>query len=89
MGLLSKDIMLDMRKRDKQRGKLKLPYITLDDEAAALALQAAVSDPIEIGDDNDNDNDNPDDDLFSTNSDNDNGDNDPDDNNNPDDHYSQ
>ena len=72
MGLLRKDIMLDMRKRD--RGKPKRPYIILDDEAADLALQAAVPDPIEIDDDNDdndndNDNNNPDDDLFSTDSD--------------------
>ena len=57
MGMLPKAIMLAMKKRDKQRGRPKGPYISLDDEAAALALQAAVTNPIEIGDDNDNNND--------------------------------
>ena len=84
MGLLPEDIMLDMRKRD--RGKPKRPYISLDDKAAALALQTAVPDPIEIDNDNDNDNDNHDDDLFSTDSNDENGNNDPDDDNDPDDH---
>ena len=92
--MLPKYVMLEMRKKDKQRGKPNGPYISLDDEAAALALQAAVPDPIEIGDDNNNDNDgrsqdqqecanNPDDDLFSSDSDNDNDSNDPDDDNKP------
>ena len=40
-------------------GKPKGPYISLDKEAVALALQAAVPNPIEIGDDNDNNKDNP------------------------------
>ena len=31
MGLLPKDIMLATRKRDKQRGKPKGPYISIDD----------------------------------------------------------
>ena len=83
MGLFPIDIVQDMRKR--YRGKPKRPYINLDDEAEALAEQAAVPDPIEIGDDNDNDNDNPDDDLFSTDSNDDNGNNDPNDDTDPDD----
>ena len=93
--MLPIDIVREMRKRDKQRGNPKRPYISLDDKAADLALQAAVPDPIEIGDDNENDNNNSDDNLFSTDSDDDNGDNDPngendpDDDNDPNDHYSQ
>ena len=79
MGLLPIDIVRDMRKRD--RGKPKRPYMSLDDEAAALALQVAVPDPIEIDDGNDNDNH----DLFSTDSNDDNGNNDPNDDNDPDD----
>ena len=39
MGLLPKDIMLDMRKRDKQRGKPKLPYISLYDGNSCLQSQ--------------------------------------------------
>ena len=89
MGLLLKDIMLEMRKRDKQRGKRNCPYISLYNEAAALAFQAPVPDPIEVGDGNDHDNNNSDDDLFSTDSNDENGDNDPNDDNNPDDQYSQ
>ena len=46
MGLLPIDIVQEMRERDKQRGNPKRPYISLDDEAAALALQTAVPDPI-------------------------------------------
>ena len=57
MGMLPKDIMMAMRKRDTQRGKPNGSYIRLDDEAEALALEAPVPDPIEIGDDNDKDND--------------------------------
>ena len=57
MGMLPKTIMLEMRKRDKQRGKPKGPYIIIDDKEEALAEQAAVTNPgypIEIGDDNNN-----------------------------------
>ena len=94
MGMIPKYIILEMRKRDKQRGKPKGPYISLDDKAAALVLQTAVPDPIEIGDDNNNDNNgqsqdhqecanNTDDDLFSADSDDDNDNNYPNDDNDP------
>ena len=92
MGMLPIDIVREMKERDKQRGNPKLPHISIYDEEAALAKEAAVTDPIEIddeNDDNDNDNDKPDDNLFSTESDNGNGGNDPDDDNNLDDDYYQ
>ena len=98
MGILLKAIVLEMKKRGKQRGKPKGSYTSLDDEAEALAMQVAVPDRIKIGDDNDNDGrlqdqqecgNNPNDDLFSVNSDDDNDNNDPDDDNDPDDEYSQ
>ena len=103
MGMLLMEIVREMKERDKQRkerdkqrGNPKRPHISTYDETAALAEEAAVPDPIEIGDendDNDNDNDKPDDDLFSAesndDSDYDNGGNEPDDDNDPDDEYSQ
>ena len=46
VGMLPKAIMLAMKKRDKQRDRPKGPYISLDEEAAALALQAPISNPI-------------------------------------------